>query len=111
MTIRILLTTASYQDRRGTHQDLLESQGWEIVRKRLPLSEQEMLALAGDFDGLLCGDDASTSAVFDKSLPRLKWISKYRIGMVRVGKEVIMRAIAFARQCGRPELETKKCPT
>ena len=34
MTIRILLTTTSYLDTPGMHQDLLESQGWEIVRKR-----------------------------------------------------------------------------
>ena len=87
MTIRILLTTTSYQDTPGSHQDLLESQGWEVVRERGPLNEQQMLALAGDFDGLLCGDDAITSAVIEKSLPRLQWISKYGIGIDKINKE------------------------
>jgi D-3-phosphoglycerate dehydrogenase len=87
MTVRILLSTTSYQDTPGSHQDLLESQGWEVVRERGPLNEEQMLALAGDFDGFLCGDDAITSAVIDKSLPRLKWISKYGIGLDKIDKE------------------------
>ncbi len=87
MTVRILLTTTSYQDTPGSHQDLLDSQGWEVVRQRGPLNEQEMLALAGEFDGFLCGDDAITGAVIDKSLPRLKWISKYGIGIDKIDKE------------------------
>jgi len=87
MSTRILLTTTSYQDIPGSHHDLLESQGWEIVRERGPLNEQEMLDLAGEFDGFLCGDDAITSAVIDKSLPRLKWISKYGIGIDKIDKE------------------------
>ncbi|RYD25695.1 MAG: 3-phosphoglycerate dehydrogenase, partial [Verrucomicrobiaceae bacterium] len=47
--MRILLTTCSYQDTPGPHHDLMESQGWEIVRERGPLSEARMLELAGDF--------------------------------------------------------------
>ena len=47
-TVRILLTTTSYQDTSGSHQDLLDSQGWEVVRERGPLTEQEMLALVSE---------------------------------------------------------------
>ena len=75
MTTRVLLTTTSYQDTPGSHQDLLESQGWEVVRERGPLNEAQMLELAGDFDGFLCGDDAITAAVIDKSLPCLLYTS------------------------------------
>ncbi len=46
-----------------------------------------MLELAGDFDAFLCGDDAITRAVIDKSLPRLKVISKYGIGLDKVDVE------------------------
>ena len=45
MSKRVLLTTTSFQDTPGTHQDLLNSQDWEIVRARGPLSEAEMLDL------------------------------------------------------------------
>ncbi|MGC6459514.1 MAG: phosphoglycerate dehydrogenase [Akkermansiaceae bacterium] len=84
MSKRILLTTTSFQDTPGTHQNLLNSQDWEIVRARGPLSEEEMLELAGEFDAFLCGDDAITAAVIDKSLPRLQIISKYGIGLDKI---------------------------
>lgn len=84
MSKRILLTTTSFQDTPGSHQDLLNSQDWDIVRARGPLSESEMLDLAGDFDAFLCGDDAITPAVIDKSLPRLQIISKYGIGLDKI---------------------------
>jgi D-3-phosphoglycerate dehydrogenase len=43
-----------------------------------------MLELAGDFDAFLCGDDAITRAVLEKSLPRLKVVAKYGIGLDKV---------------------------
>ncbi len=82
--IRILLTTTSYQDTTGAHHDLLESLGAEIVRERGPLPESRMLALAGEFDAFLCGDDEITNAVIEKSLPRLKIIAKYGIGVDKI---------------------------
>jgi D-3-phosphoglycerate dehydrogenase / 2-oxoglutarate reductase len=82
--MKILLTTTSYQDCPGAHHALLESTGAEIVRERGPLSEARMLALAGDFDAFLCGDDEITQAVIDKSLPKLKIIAKYGIGVDKI---------------------------
>ena len=82
--MRILLTTTSYQDTPGPHHDLLASTGWEITRERGPLPEDAMLELAGEFDGFLCGDDAITQSVIDGSLPRLKVISKYGIGLDKI---------------------------
>jgi D-3-phosphoglycerate dehydrogenase len=81
---RILLTTTSFQDTPGEHHAMLQREGFDIVRERGPLPEKRMLELAGDFDGLLCGDDAITRAVIEKSLPRLKVISKYGIGLDKV---------------------------
>ena len=72
MTTRILLTTTSYQDTPGPHHDLLKSSGYEVVCERGPLPEAKMLELAGEFDAFLCGDDAISQAVIEKSLPRLK---------------------------------------
>jgi D-3-phosphoglycerate dehydrogenase len=82
--MKILLTTTSYQDCPGDHHALLESTGAEIVRERGPLSESKMLELAGDFDAFLCGDDEITQAVIDKSLPKLKIIAKYGIGVDKI---------------------------
>ena len=82
--MKILLTTTSYQDCPGDHHALLESTGAEIVRERGPLPESRMLELAGDFDAFLCGDDEITQAVIDKSLPKLKVIAKYGIGVDKI---------------------------
>ncbi|MEZ5329121.1 MAG: phosphoglycerate dehydrogenase [Verrucomicrobiales bacterium] len=81
---RVLLTTTSYQDTPGDHHALLEGQDFEIVRERGPLTEERMLELAGDFDAFLCGDDAITREVIEKSLPRLQVISKYGIGLDKI---------------------------
>ena len=81
---RVLLTTTSFQDTPGIHHDMLAAAGFEIVRERGPLAESRMLELAGQFDAFLCGDDAITQAVIEKSLPRLKVISKYGIGLDKI---------------------------
>jgi D-3-phosphoglycerate dehydrogenase len=84
MTTRVLLTTTSFQDTPGAHHDMLAKLGVEVVRERGPLPESRMLELAGQFDAFLCGDDAITAAVIDKSLPRLRVISKYGIGLDKI---------------------------
>jgi D-3-phosphoglycerate dehydrogenase len=96
---RVLLTTTSFQDTPGVHHDLLARAGFELVRERGPLPEARMLELAGQFDAYLCGDDALTRAVIAKSLPRLKAISKYGIGLDKID-------VAAATDLGVPVLFT-----
>src|SRR3954452_5537046 len=82
--MRVLLSTTSFQDTPGRHHDVLNHSGFEVVRARGPLSEQQMLDLvtSGEgFDGLLNGDDAITARVIDAALPRLRVIAKYGIGL------------------------------
>ncbi|HRP04422.1 MAG TPA: NAD(P)-dependent oxidoreductase [Opitutaceae bacterium] len=81
---RVLLTTTSFQDTPGIHHDMLAKAGFDVVRERGPLPEKRMLELAGQFDAYLCGDDALTRAVIQKSLPRLRVISKYGIGLDKI---------------------------
>ncbi len=45
------------------------------------LSEEELLAYAGKFDGTLCGDDRYTRRVLAACTPRLKVISKWGTGI------------------------------
>jgi len=82
--MKILLTTASFQETPGPHHAFLESSGFEIVRAKGPLKEEQMLDLikqSGGFDGFLNGDDHITQKVIDAALPRLKVIAKYGIGL------------------------------
>jgi len=84
MKTRVLITTTSFQDTPGAHQEVLKQTGWELVTARGPLNEQDTLALVGDVDGYICGDDAITRAVLEKALPRLKVLSKYGIGVDKI---------------------------
>jgi len=82
--MRILLTTTSFQDTPGAHHDLLKQTGWEIITARGPLNEADTLALVGDVDGYICGDDAITRKVLEKARPKLKVLSKYGIGVDKI---------------------------
>src|SRR5271154_3320199 len=82
--MKILLTTTSFQDTPGEHHDLLKKTGWEIITARGPLNEADTLALVGEVDGYICGDDAITRKVLEKARPKLKVISKYGIGVDKI---------------------------
>ena len=45
------------------------------------LSEEQLLAIAGSFDGAVTGDDAFTEAVFAACAPRLKCVAKWGTGI------------------------------
>jgi len=84
MTPRILLTTTSFQDTPGDHHRVLAGTGWEVVTARGPLSEADTLALVGEVDGFICGDDAITRRVLEQARPRLRVLSKYGIGVDKI---------------------------
>ncbi|MFW5714696.1 MAG: phosphoglycerate dehydrogenase, partial [Brevefilum sp.] len=92
------------------------------------LSEEELMAYAGEFDGTICGDDRYTRQVIEACTPRLKVISKWGTGIdsidqtaanelgvlvgntpnaftVPVSESVIGYMLAFARQI--PWLDTE----
>jgi len=50
------------------------------------LSEEEILAYAGKFDGTICGDDHYSDRVIKKCAPRLKVISKWGTGIDSIDK-------------------------
>lgn len=81
---KVLVTTTSFQDTPGSHQDLLNSCNWQVSYARGPLSENQILELVGDFDGIICGDDVFSRRVFEKALPRLQFLSKYGIGVDKI---------------------------
>lgn len=82
--MKILLTTTSFQDTPGGHHELLRRTGWELITARGPLNEADTLALVGDVDGYICGDDAITRKVLEKARPKLKVLSKYGIGVDKI---------------------------
>lgn len=86
--MKVLLTTTSFQDTPGTHQDLLYSQGFEIDKLRGPILEDELLPIIQNYDAVICGDDEYTRAVIKKGVEgKLKYICKYGVGLDRIDLE------------------------
>lgn len=55
------------------------------------MSEEELLAYAGQIDGTVCGDDRYTERVIRACLPRLKVISKWGTGVDSIDREAAAR--------------------
>lgn len=55
------------------------------------LSEADLLQYAGQFDGLICGDDRLTERVLEACTPRLKAISKWGTGIDSIDQAAAAR--------------------
>ncbi len=83
--MKILLTSTSFQDTPGIHQEKLYNAGLEIDTLRGPVKEDVLLPIIANYDGMICGDDEITRNVIKKGKAgKLKIISKYGIGLDKV---------------------------
>lgn len=100
--MNVLLTTTSFQDTPGKHQDLLEAQDFVITRLRGPLTAEELLPIIHEFDAVICGDDEYTTEVLEKGFSgRLRYLSKYGVGLDKID-------LAKAKELGIP---VANCPS
>lgn len=80
--MRVLITAPYFQLVVDEYRPRFEERGIEImvptVNERM--SEEELLPLVGDIDGILCGDDRITEQVL-KAAPKLKTIVKWGTGI------------------------------
>lgn len=83
--MKVLLTSTSFQDTPGLHHDLLNSRDFEIDTLRGPVLEHDLLPIIQNYDAVICGDDEYTETVLKKGKTgRLKYISKYGVGLDRI---------------------------
>ncbi|MBT8376851.1 MAG: hypothetical protein KJO22_08295, partial [Bacteroidia bacterium] len=83
--MKILLTSTSFKDTPGKHQELLNSQGFDIDFLRGPLPEEELLPIIQNYDAVICGDDEYTEKVLTLGKKgKLKYISKYGVGLDKI---------------------------
>lgn len=68
------------------HIDLLVPPG---VQERL--EETDLLSVAGQFDGVICGDDRFTARVLESCTPRLKVIAKWGTGIDSIDRQAAQR--------------------
>lgn len=83
--MKILLTSTSFQDTPGKHQELLNEQGFDIDYLRGPITDTELLPIIGNYDAVICGDDEYTEGVLNAGVAgKLKYISKYGVGLDKI---------------------------
>lgn len=86
--MKILLTSTSFQDTPGQHQDELYNQDFEIDTLRGPVKEEVLLPIIHKYDGIICGDDEVTQKVIEKGVNgKLRVISKYGVGLDKIDLE------------------------
>jgi D-3-phosphoglycerate dehydrogenase / 2-oxoglutarate reductase len=94
MSKKILVTTTSFLDTPGPHIDALALRGYDIVRSRGPLRDQELLTLVkekGPFDGYIVGEDEFSREVLESIVPRAQVISRYGVGLDKIDMETAER--------------------
>ncbi len=88
---KVLVSAPYMQPVPEKYRAILEENSIELfvpaVRERL--SEEELLELIGEIDGVISGDDAFTRVVFEAA-PRLKVISKWGTGIDSIDKDAAM---------------------
>ena len=83
--MKILLTTTSFVDTPGNHQELLKKSNLEVDILRGPLKAEILIPIIHNYDGILCGDDEITREVIQNGVSgNLKVISKYGIGLDKI---------------------------
>jgi D-3-phosphoglycerate dehydrogenase len=63
----------------------------EMYPVRQFLTEEELLPILGDFDGMIAGDDRLTARVLEASQPRLRVVSKWGVGLDSIDLEAARR--------------------
>lgn len=83
MKWKILISAPYIQPVLDNYRDRLESLGAELIVPDVNerLSENELMNLVGDIDGVIAGDDEFTERVLRKATPCLKVISKWGTGI------------------------------
>lgn len=80
--MKVLISAPYFQPVVHRYKEVFEKNGIEIVVPEVHerLSEEELLPLVGDIDGIIAGDDQITLKVLDAA-PRLKVVSKWGTGI------------------------------
>jgi len=80
---KILVSNIMMLNKRERFELKLKEMGYEPVFPEVNqfLKEEELLSMVGDYDGWLAGDDQITRQVLERSLPKLKVISKWGTGI------------------------------
>ena len=92
MAWKVLVSAPYFLPVMETYRQRLAEEGVELIGARVNerLSEEELLEVVTDIDGIICGDDRITERVL-VAAPRLKVISKWGTGIDSIDAEAAAR--------------------
>jgi D-3-phosphoglycerate dehydrogenase / 2-oxoglutarate reductase len=90
---RVLVTNLIMQRDAHEFADALRAAGiaLEMYPVKQFLSEEELLPILGQYDGMIAGDDRLTARVLESGLPRMRVISKWGVGLDSIDLEAARR--------------------
>ncbi|MDJ0816002.1 MAG: phosphoglycerate dehydrogenase [Desulfobacterales bacterium] len=99
MTWKVLVSAPYFLPVIDSWRDRLAQEGVELIAAQVNerLSEEELLDVVADIDGIICGDDRITERVLEAA-PRLKVISKWGTGIDSIdSKAAAARGVPVCR--------------
>jgi D-3-phosphoglycerate dehydrogenase len=93
MTIKVLLSAPYMVPIVDRFRGVFTSNGIDLIVPEVieRLSEDQLIAFAGEVDGVLCGDDRFSEPVLEAYAPRLKVISKWGTGIDGIDSDAAAR--------------------
>ncbi len=88
-SLRVLISAPYFLAALDRYRKVFDNGGVELIEASVEerLSERELLAYAGGFDGAICGDDRYSAEVLAAASPRLKVISKWGTGLDSIDQQ------------------------
>jgi len=92
MKYKVLITAPYFQPVASRFNEIFKKNKIETIIPKVNerMTEEELLPLIGDVDGIICGDDKITGKVLDKA-SRLKVIVKWGTGIDSIDKEAVAK--------------------
>jgi D-3-phosphoglycerate dehydrogenase len=93
MTIKVLLSAPYMVPIVDRFREIFTSNGIDLIVPEVVerLAEDQLMAYAGEVDGVLCGDDRFSESVLEAYVPRLKVISKWGTGIDGIDSDAAAR--------------------
>ncbi len=93
MALRVLLSAPYMVPIVDRFRPIFEANGIQLIVPEVieRLSEEQLMAYAGEVDGVLCGDDRFSVSVLEAYTPRLKVISKWGTGIDAIDSDAAAR--------------------
>ena len=88
MSTQVLITVPQMQRCIGEFQSRFDERDIQLTMPEVlqEISEDDLIAMIGEFDGMIAGDEPLTARVLDHA-PRMKIISKWGVGTDRIDFE------------------------